>query len=550
MNNITYPWNPYQTVDECNITTPEVITVPGGDKFDIIPRFAPFHKKGLVIEDEDTGAILVPGVDFEFILPFELLNAEKNVDVVGGVALLKDVVNKRYIVKQYSTVGQPFVLSDLAYAELVGNITHSTRKGTWDQVVNLPPEGLPGDPHPHPASKLENFNDLIEQLKLMNDFLGNELNNPTVLTKLIEHMETAFRLAHPNANKADLGLDLLHNYDVVKEEDLKGNSNELYMTLAMCRLLFEKLLKELGLYPSQDPTNPGDGEEGEQPDHNKHLTLGEAINLFLSQDALLAEIRLRGPDAQAAARDNLGLGTAATADVLQGLGGSETDTMSQKAITELIANFNYETHSWLYLAEGGELTLEPPFQFLNCLLFIQGLGQPTSYSFTIVDSIVMLAEPLRKGDLVELVSDAPIVKSWFYTATGGELELDPPYRLNNAMVYLEGFEQPLGYSFTFDEHKVYLASPLVAGERVEVVFDAPLTSQHALYVNEQVAKLSDDLDELRLQLEQLRGIDFLSTDANNVVHVGSDRNIYMSPEDLQYITGAEVEVTEINKSEG
>lgn len=545
MNNVSYPWNPFQKVKECDITNDEVVTVAGGDKFDIIPRYAPFHKLGFVIQDADSGKPLIPGSDYEFILPFETLNQLKNVDVCGGIAILANVKNKRYVIKQYSTLGQPFILSDIAHAELVGNMMNSNRKGNWENVVNLPPEGFPGDKHAHPASKTEDYGDLIDALNESNIYLGNEVNNPTVATQLVEHLEKAFRLAHPNASKADFDLDLLRNYRPAEEPDLKGNSNELYMTLAMCRLLFEKLLKELGLYPDTDPTKPGEGEGGDKPDLDKQLTLGEALNLFLTQDALLAEIKLRGSAAQQTARDNLGLKSGATANVLQGLGNSETDTVSQKTITEVVMNMNYDTNSWLYFAQGGELTLEPPFKFLNAMLFLNGLCQPTSYSFTVVDGVVMLPVPLKKNDIVELVTDAPIVKSFFYTAKGGETVIECPYRLLNAKLFIEGFEQPDKYSFTYDTEKAYLAGPLVAGERCELVFDAPLTSQHALFVDEQVAAVKKQMDEMARKLDDLRGIDFLSTDDGNVLGVGTDRNMYLSHEDLQYIESAEVTIKEI-----
>ncbi|MEY1087334.1 hypothetical protein AB7160_00555 [Morganella morganii] len=63
--------------------------------------------------------------------------------------------------------------------------------------------------------------------------------------------------------------------------------------------------------------------------------------------------------------------------------------------------------SWRYLAKGGEETIKPPYDFTHCLTFLNGLEQYIDYSFAIEESALYFAEPLKKGDLVEVLINVP-----------------------------------------------------------------------------------------------------------------------------------------------
>lgn len=65
--------------------------------------------------------------------------------------------------------------------------------------------------------------------------------------------------------------------------------------------------------------------------------------------------------------------------------------------------------SWRYLAKGGEETIKPPYDFTHCLTFLNGLEQYIDYAFAIEESALYFAEPLKKGDLVEVLINVPLI---------------------------------------------------------------------------------------------------------------------------------------------
>lgn len=130
--------------------------------------------------------------------------------------------------------------------------------------------------------------------------------------------------------------------------------------------------------------------------------------------------------------------SAATVSVLQVTGSSTTGVMSQKATTDAIggrvpttrkvngkvlttdialtaedvdAYTKTEVDSklgnigtrWSFTAEGGETTVTPGFSFKNCVITINGLTQPSPYSFVVENNIITLAGPLNAGELLEMV---------------------------------------------------------------------------------------------------------------------------------------------------
>lgn len=532
-----YPWNPFGNNPDAKVIN-ELVTVSGENRDVFVPRYAPFFSKGLVLKDVQSGITLKPGKDFVYGVPFGDFITKKSRTVYGSIVLLPSGQNRQLILEEYFTLGEPFTQDDNDFLELMGNVVHSPRTIDWSQVVNLPQEGFPEDPHEHKPELTYNYQSLIDVLTAIDETTRDEFNNPTVASELIEHLNSSFKLAHPNASAADFNLENVPNYRAAEDEDLSGNSDQLLVTIEKARKLFEQLLRDLGMYPDQTPTPPGEDEDQE------YLTLQQAIELFYAKQSLLSEIREMGRSAQASARNNLGLKQAAVADILQETGTSETDTMSQAAISRLLGDLTFNTISWTYVAEGGELSLTPPHPFLNCIVVIDGLFQPTGYAFTAEDGTVTFAGSLEEGDIVEIIMDAPTVRSWLYTADGGETVLEPPYELNNVMLCLNGFGQPLRQSFTYDETKIYLGSPAIEGDLFEVLMDVPLTSQNALSVNRKIEKLQEQVEALMEQLQNQTGMGFVSKASDVVLYGDDEQLITLKSEDLQYIESIDVDVDE------
>lgn len=328
MSYIIHPWNPFGD-NEKSVVYNESISALGEERSLLVPRYGPFFEKDLVLKDAQTGVELKPGRDFVFSYPFDDFIKYYNRTVFGGITLLESGRNRQLILESYKTIGEPFTQNDQDFIRLCSTIIHSERIADWSQVVNLPMEGFPSDPHAHEPDLTYNYHKLIEVLTALDQAQRNEFNNPTVASELAEHVTQAFKLAHPEVNAADFNLGNVQDFGVATENDLNGNSDQLYLTLAKGRKLTEIVLKELGIYPDDTPTAPGSDDDLDKP-----LTLREALAMFMDKDSDLGEIDSRGKAARRNARNNLGLGEAATAGIEQTIGSSLKALMSQKAITD------------------------------------------------------------------------------------------------------------------------------------------------------------------------------------------------------------------------
>ncbi|QAU04284.1 tail fiber protein [Vibrio phage 2 TSL-2019] len=330
MSYIIHPWNPFGD-NEKSVVYNESISALGEERSLLVPRYGPFFEKDLILKDAQTGVELKPGRDFVFSYPFDEFIKYYSRTIYGGITLLESGRNRQLVLEQYKTIGEPFTQNDQDFIRLCSTIIHSERIADWSQVVNLPMEGFPADPHEHEPDLTYNYHKFIEVMKAIDQGQRTEFNNPTVASQLAEHVTQAFKLAHPNATAEDFNLGNVEDFGVATEADLQGNSDQLYLTLAKGRKLTEVILKELGIYPDDEPTAPGSDDELDQP-----LTLREALKLFTSKDSDLAEIDGRGKIARRNARNNLGLGDAATATIEQTVGQGLKALMSQKAITDAL----------------------------------------------------------------------------------------------------------------------------------------------------------------------------------------------------------------------
>lgn len=331
MSYLNYPWNPFGDNPECLVPN-ESVTALGDERDLLVPRYGPFFEKDFVLKDAQTGAKLKPGRDFVFVYPFVEFIKQYNRTVYGGLTLLSSGKNRQLTIESYKTLGEPFTMSDQDFINLSASIIHTDRIANWSQVVNLPMEGFPADPHAHEPDLTYNYQKLIDVLTELDKGQRDEFNNPTVATELVEHINKTFKLAHPSASAADFNLGKVANYSPATDADLAGNSDQLYLTLAKGRKLTEQILNDLGLTPDTTPTNP---EAGDDPD--AMLTIKEALAMFLTKEGLLSEIHAGGAAAQREARLNLGLKSGAIAEVVQVLGSSIVDTVSQKLFTQELA---------------------------------------------------------------------------------------------------------------------------------------------------------------------------------------------------------------------
>ncbi|MFP9230135.1 phage tail-collar fiber domain-containing protein [Pectobacterium cacticida] len=132
------------------------------------------------------------------------------------------------------------------------------------------------------------------------------------------------------------------------------------------------------------------------------------------------------------------------------------------------------------------------------------------------------------------------LSAWKYTAKGGELTLSPPYTLNACMIFINGIEQALNYSYSLEDNTITFAEALLNGDFVNVIFNVPLSTQGALTNDSETNALLYEIDKLRAEVRGLTGRDFLSADNGNIIAAGTDAGLFLPENALQKIKGIDV----------
>ncbi len=306
-----YNWNPFQDDVTCDIKQ-ERVSTSGGSRVVFIPRAAPFFSNNFKLTNVETGKVLVEGEDFAFVYPFTDFITRKSRTVYGGVMLLGST-SALQLATDYSTIGGPFVLDEIAYAQLLADSVSSSRLVDWRDIINLPSDGFPADPHDTPLSQTVNYNEFASLIRNLTLAMNDETNNPTVQTQLESHQTQSLGEAHGGGLPQDVGLGRLQNYPPAVLDDLNGNSNQVYMTLAITRLLVARMLEDA----LSSFTADGDGSGGGSGLPADYLSIETAKTLFFQINNFFGE--LKDSSQKASARLALGLGELATlnmADVL------------------------------------------------------------------------------------------------------------------------------------------------------------------------------------------------------------------------------------------
>lgn len=230
---LTYPWNPFQDIDECLITNEAQQADPNGGGI-IVPRCGPFFSRDFTITLKSSGrALSFDAGEYSFLYPFGAFNERYN-RLAWGAIQVKGVAAPTDFLITYDTIGGDFVLSDLAYAEAVTNQFTSPRTADWNSIVNLPLDWAP-DPHEHPASDTMNYGDLITWMK---SYLDAITQNPDAdwMSRFEQHLKDDLQDAH-KANLSMLGVNNLGDWAMGTSDDIKGNASNLLVNIALCKEL-------------------------------------------------------------------------------------------------------------------------------------------------------------------------------------------------------------------------------------------------------------------------------------------------------------------------
>lgn len=227
-SNITYPWNPFQDlISNRVIDEPAHVSAAGNTV--IVPRCGPFFSRELKIRLRESGRELsMAAGEYSFIHPFGSFIENYN-RLVYGAILIKGATGPTDYILEYDTIGDGFVLDDIAYAQAVANVLTADRTIDWSELVNLP-STWPPDPHPHPASDTMNYGDMIVWLQSYLDAITDTNSSITWKQQFEQHLKAHLQDAH-KAKPSDIGFNNLKDWPMCTQEDLEGNSTEVLMNV-------------------------------------------------------------------------------------------------------------------------------------------------------------------------------------------------------------------------------------------------------------------------------------------------------------------------------
>lgn len=193
----------------------------GSDYDVIIPSFAPFFKKGLVVKHIASGQTLTEGVHFDLGYHFEAASLECATPIYGGIVVIDRTLSGRLTV-EYQTLGGEWVLDAQEILNILANIKNDPREVKWDDVIDKPVVFPPVD-HLHHSDDLVGMDDVVQALEQIRVTLGDSASK--ALKALLEHMRDHANPHH--VTLAQLGLDSLGQLSEATEQDVDAGTDSI-----------------------------------------------------------------------------------------------------------------------------------------------------------------------------------------------------------------------------------------------------------------------------------------------------------------------------------
>lgn len=240
MAQITYSFNPYNSNSNNRVTESFKLTA---NRNLYIPRATPFflndfelYSNATINQDGTiTGTRLTLGNQAALANPFDVFIKKYQINVLGGVVV--PAPNDGQYVIRYNTVGGPFVLDEIAYAEMVANIMNHDREAFWEDFVGVPTE-WPADPHEHPVNLVYNMYDMMALLRQLITLRTSDPN--TTLALLSKHLEASLDTAHA-ADSSMVGLGNVDNFKSSNVNDIAGWSANTFVTMDVLKEVIKRL---------------------------------------------------------------------------------------------------------------------------------------------------------------------------------------------------------------------------------------------------------------------------------------------------------------------
>lgn len=223
----------------------------GADYDVIIPTFAPFFRKGLVVKHLSSGQTLTEGVHFDLGYKFAAASLEAQVQIFGCIVMLDRTLSGSITV-EYQTLGGEWTLDAQEILNILANVKNDPRQVKWDDVIDKPIVFPPVD-HLHHSDDLVGMDEVVDAIEAIRTTIGDSAAK--ALTALLEHLRDHANPHH--VTLAQLGLDSLGQLSEASELDIDQGTDNLRFVSAR-RLMYFLSTKVTDLFTTHtsDTDNP------------------------------------------------------------------------------------------------------------------------------------------------------------------------------------------------------------------------------------------------------------------------------------------------------
>lgn len=199
-----------------------IINPASGADYDvIIPIFAPFFRKGLVVKHLSSGQTLTEGVHFDLGYKFAAASLETQTEIFGCIVMLDRTLSGNLTV-EYQTLGGEWVLDAQEILNILANIHNDPRQVKWDDIIDKPIVFPPVD-HLHHSDDLVGMDEVVDAIEAIRATIGDSAAK--ALTALLEHLRDHANPHHVTLSQ--LGLDSLGQLSEATEQDVDAGTDNL-----------------------------------------------------------------------------------------------------------------------------------------------------------------------------------------------------------------------------------------------------------------------------------------------------------------------------------
>lgn len=201
--------------DELHIINP----ASGSDYDVIIPSFAPFFRKGLVVKHLSSGQTLTEGVHFDLGYRFVAASKECETPIYGAIVITDRTLSGSLSI-DYQTLGGEWVLDTQEIQVILANIKNDPRTVKWEDIIDKPITFPPVE-HLHHSDDLVGMDDVVKGIDAVREAIGDSAAK--AMTALLEHIRDH---ANPHVvSLAQLGLDELGSLTEATDADIDAGTD-------------------------------------------------------------------------------------------------------------------------------------------------------------------------------------------------------------------------------------------------------------------------------------------------------------------------------------